>query len=216
MTDVRNFGFFVDVPGLAHERRWCRSRPWTDDFYIFDSARNQLIGRRTRRVIKLGDKVEVQVAKVDRFKKQVDFRLAGPPVASQTRPGPSRPGQTGTGPHRPGQARQGHGKSGQGRPGQLRTARAGRGQFQTGFQARKSSGGGGRRRHPDSGRRTLIVGMVKAGTGPKPGRPAGAGRQGKDLRSRAVSAGEGAMHSAICSGPVGGFPGKEQGVRERQ
>ena len=29
-----------------------------------------------RRVIRLGDKVQVQVAKVDSFKKQVDFRLA--------------------------------------------------------------------------------------------------------------------------------------------
>ena len=34
------------------------------------------IGRRQRRVIRLGDKVEVQIAKVDSFKKQVDFRLA--------------------------------------------------------------------------------------------------------------------------------------------
>ena len=38
--------------------------------------RNQLVGRRTRRVIRLGDKLTVQVAKVDTFKKQVDFRLA--------------------------------------------------------------------------------------------------------------------------------------------
>jgi len=34
------------------------------------------VGRRNRRVIRLGDKVEVQVSKVDSFKKQVDFRLA--------------------------------------------------------------------------------------------------------------------------------------------
>jgi ribonuclease R len=49
-----------------------------DDFYNFDSTRNQLIGRRTRRVIKLGEQMEVQVAKVDMFKRQVDFKLAGP------------------------------------------------------------------------------------------------------------------------------------------
>jgi predicted RNA-binding protein with RPS1 domain len=34
------------------------------------------VWRRNRRVIRLGDRVEVQVAKVDSFKKQVDFRLA--------------------------------------------------------------------------------------------------------------------------------------------
>lgn len=48
----------------------------TDDFYDFDATRGQLTGRRHRRVVRLGDKIEVQIAKVDSFKKQVDFRLA--------------------------------------------------------------------------------------------------------------------------------------------
>jgi len=48
----------------------------TDDFFEFDAARGQLTGRRNRRVIRLGDNVQVQIAKVDSFKKQVDFRLA--------------------------------------------------------------------------------------------------------------------------------------------
>jgi ribonuclease R len=47
-----------------------------DDFFVFDPARNHLVGRRTRRIIRLGDRVTVQVAKVETFKKQVDFRLA--------------------------------------------------------------------------------------------------------------------------------------------
>jgi ribonuclease R len=75
VTDVRNFGFFVDVPGLAMSGLVHLSL-LEDDFYQFDSERNQLIGRRTRRVFRLGDWVRVQVAKVDSFKKQVDFRLA--------------------------------------------------------------------------------------------------------------------------------------------
>jgi ribonuclease R len=48
----------------------------SDDFYQFDATRGQLVGRRKRRVFKLGDKVEVQIAKVDTFKRQVDFKLA--------------------------------------------------------------------------------------------------------------------------------------------
>jgi ribonuclease R len=75
VIDVRNFGFFVDVnelgmSGLVH------LSSMHDDFFVFDSARNHLVGRRTRRVIKLGDKLSVQVYKVDSFKKQVDFELA--------------------------------------------------------------------------------------------------------------------------------------------
>jgi ribonuclease R len=73
VIDVRAFGFFVDVPGLGMSGLV----PLTmleDDFYFFDSARNHLIGRRNRRIIRLGDKLDVQVAKVDTFKKQVDFR----------------------------------------------------------------------------------------------------------------------------------------------
>ena len=73
-TDVRNFGFFVDVPGLAMSGLVPLSTV-EDDFYDFDAARNHLVGRRTRRIIRLGDKLTVQVAKVDTFKKQVDFRL---------------------------------------------------------------------------------------------------------------------------------------------
>ena len=75
MTDVRNFGFFVDVPGLAMSGLVHLSS-LEDDFYLFDAQRSQLIGRRSRRVIRLGDKVQVQVFKVDSFKKQVDFQLA--------------------------------------------------------------------------------------------------------------------------------------------
>ncbi|HWX18674.1 MAG TPA: ribonuclease R [Candidatus Binatia bacterium] len=75
VIDVRNFGFFVDVPGLAMSGLVHLSSV-EDDFYQFDTERDQLVGRRSRRVIRLGDRVEVQVAKVDSFKKQVDFRLA--------------------------------------------------------------------------------------------------------------------------------------------
>ncbi len=75
VTDVRNFGLFVDVTGLAMSGLVPCST-MEDDFYVFDEARNQLVGRRTRRMIRLGDRLTVQVAKVDTFKKQVDFRLA--------------------------------------------------------------------------------------------------------------------------------------------
>ena len=75
VTDVRNFGFFVDVSGLAMSGLVPLSL-MEDDFYVFDEARRNLVGRRTRRMIRLGDRLTVQVARVDRYKKQVDFCLA--------------------------------------------------------------------------------------------------------------------------------------------
>ena len=86
VTDVRNFGFFVDVPGLAMSGLVLLSLV-EDDFFVFDEARRNLVGRRTRRVIQFGDKLTVQVAKVDTFKKQVDFRLA----AEERKPSGQRP-----------------------------------------------------------------------------------------------------------------------------
>ncbi len=75
VTEVRNFGLFVDVPTLSMSGLVPLSS-LEDDFYVFDSARNHLVGRRTRRIFRLGDNVEVQVGKVNTFKKQVDFQLA--------------------------------------------------------------------------------------------------------------------------------------------
>jgi ribonuclease R len=85
VTDVRNFGFFVDVTGLAMSGLVPLSTI-EDDFYVFDSGRNHLVGRRHRKIIRLGDKVEVQIAKVDSFKKQVDFKLATDTKADATKP----------------------------------------------------------------------------------------------------------------------------------
>ncbi len=84
VTDLRNFGFFVDVTGLAMSGLVPLSTV-DDDFYVLDPIRRQLVGRRTRRVIRLGDKIEVQVAKVDRFKKQVDFRFAPGQLAGDSK-----------------------------------------------------------------------------------------------------------------------------------
>lgn len=93
VTDVRNFGFFVDVPGLAMSGAVPLSTV-EDDFFVLDARQNLLVGRRTRRVIRLGDKVTVQVAKVDTFKKQVDFRLApnqGKQSSPRHQPAPRQP-----------------------------------------------------------------------------------------------------------------------------
>ena len=75
IVDVRNYGLMVELPdalitGLIHVSSL------TDDFYFFEPARRQLIGRRSRKRFSVGDQVSVFVARVDAFKRQVDFALA--------------------------------------------------------------------------------------------------------------------------------------------
>jgi ribonuclease R len=51
----------------------------TDDFYVFESVQRRLIGRRFRRRFAIGDELHVFAARVDRFKRQIDFALADQP-----------------------------------------------------------------------------------------------------------------------------------------
>jgi ribonuclease R len=75
IVDVRNYGLMVELPdalitGLVHVSSL------TDDFYLFEPARRQLIGRRSRKRFGVGDQLSVFVARVDIFKRQVDFAIA--------------------------------------------------------------------------------------------------------------------------------------------
>src|SRR6476646_2832746 len=75
VVDVRNYGLMVELPdalitGLIHVSSL------TDDFYVFEPARRQLIGRRSRKGFRVGDDLSVFVARVDVFKRQVDFAIA--------------------------------------------------------------------------------------------------------------------------------------------
>src|SRR5439155_19530972 len=68
------FGLFVEldeiyVQGLVHVSSM------TDDYYVFNEKAHALKGENTRKVYRLGDKVEVQVVRVDLERRQVDFAL---------------------------------------------------------------------------------------------------------------------------------------------
>lgn len=75
IVDVRNYGMVVELPdilitGLIHVSSL------TDDFYVFEPVQRRLIGRRSQRRFAIGDELRVFVARVDRFKRQIDFALA--------------------------------------------------------------------------------------------------------------------------------------------
>jgi ribonuclease R len=76
ITGVADYGFFAQaetlpVEGLVH----ISTLP--DDYYYFDDMSHSLVGQRTKRSFRLGDKVEVTVVHVDLFRRQLDFRLKG-------------------------------------------------------------------------------------------------------------------------------------------
>lgn len=84
VLEVKNFGLLVELPdvlltGLVHVSSL------TDDFYAFDAAQRRLIGRQSRRRFSVGDQLRVFVARVDVFKRQVDFAIADERPAKTTR-----------------------------------------------------------------------------------------------------------------------------------
>jgi ribonuclease R len=86
VLDVKNYGLLVELPdvlltGLVHVSSL------TDDFYIFNAAQRRLIGRQSHRRFSVGDQLKVFVARVDVFKRQVDFAIADNAPAKQARSG---------------------------------------------------------------------------------------------------------------------------------
>lgn len=74
ITSVTGFGLFIEladiyVEGLVHVTGL------QNDYYHFDPAHHRLVGERTRRIYRLGDKLRVRVARVDLDERKIDFEL---------------------------------------------------------------------------------------------------------------------------------------------
>ncbi len=87
IMEVKPHGMMVELVA-SHAYGLVHLTTLTDDFYRLAEDGRTLVGRRTGRVHAPGDAVEVTVERVDRFKRQVDFRLAAKP--GQTPRGPER------------------------------------------------------------------------------------------------------------------------------
>lgn len=76
ISGVTGFGIFVElvevyVDGLVHVTAL------GNDYYHFDAAKHRLMGERTRKIYRLGDKVRIRVVRVDLDETKIDFELAG-------------------------------------------------------------------------------------------------------------------------------------------
>jgi ribonuclease R len=87
IMEVKPHGMMVELDA-SHAYGLVHLTTLTDDFYRLAEDGRTLVGRRSGRIFAPGDGIEVVVERVDRFKRQVDFRLA------------PRPGQTPRGPER--------------------------------------------------------------------------------------------------------------------
>jgi ribonuclease R len=75
ITGVADYGFFAQaeelpVEGLVH------ISTLTDDYYYYEEATHSLTGRWTKRRYRLGDKVRINVVRVDLQRRQLDFRVS--------------------------------------------------------------------------------------------------------------------------------------------
>ncbi len=75
ITGVADYGFFAQAErfpaeGLIH------ISSLVDDYYWFDEVSHTLEGRRTKKRYRLGDRVRVEVARVDLQRRMLDLRLA--------------------------------------------------------------------------------------------------------------------------------------------
>jgi ribonuclease R len=74
ISGVAGFGLFIEIgevfaDGLVHVSSL------QNDYYVFDASGQRLIGERTRRVHRLGDRVNVRVMRVDLDERKVDLEL---------------------------------------------------------------------------------------------------------------------------------------------
>jgi len=74
ITGVASFGLFVELKKIFVEGM-VPLKYMDDDHYVFHDKRHFFKGRRTGKVYRLGDPVQVQVVRVDRDKREIDFLL---------------------------------------------------------------------------------------------------------------------------------------------
>ncbi|NGZ77170.1 ribonuclease R [Saccharibacillus alkalitolerans] len=193
---VTSFGLFVElentVEGLIHISNL------TDDYYHFDEARMTLVGERTSRIFRIGDIVEIRVAKVSMEEHTIDFELVDMKKSS------FRGGRGG--------GRRGEGAAGD----SFKRGQAGRGD-KTGKEKFGKDKGKGKGKKKDKKKKPEVFRPTEsAGTAPAGGAaPAEAGSAGG--RSRRKGKGKGKGKGGSAQGEAAGTaPGSQSAPRRRK
>lgn len=74
ISGIVQFGVYVQINDILIEGM-VRFKDIEDDYYEYDDKRHIAIGRRTKRVLRAGDKVRIAVSRVNMFSKKIDFAI---------------------------------------------------------------------------------------------------------------------------------------------
>ena len=74
VSGITHFGIFIELSQTLSEGL-IKLRDMHDDFYVYDEKNYAINGKRTGRRIRLGDKVNVKLVRVDEEKREIDFIL---------------------------------------------------------------------------------------------------------------------------------------------
>ena len=74
ITGVTDFGIFVEIIETKCEGM-LRLSDMKDDFYEYDEKSYRVIGRRRKKIYRLGDKVMVRVKKTDVDRRMIDLAI---------------------------------------------------------------------------------------------------------------------------------------------
>ncbi|MBS1513911.1 MAG: ribonuclease R [Bacteroidetes bacterium] len=74
ISGIVQFGIYVQIDDILIEGM-VRFKDIEDDYYEFDEKKHIAFGRRTKRILRAGDKVRISVARVNMFSKKIDFAI---------------------------------------------------------------------------------------------------------------------------------------------
>ena len=73
ISSITSWGMFVQLDNTVEGL--IRLAEINDDYYIYDDLNKQLIGKETKKVYKLGQKVKIEVVYADKQTRKIDFKL---------------------------------------------------------------------------------------------------------------------------------------------
>ena len=73
VSSITSFGMFVELESTVEGL--IRFDKMGDEYYIYDEDRKRLIGEKTNKVYKIGDKVKIRVIAANKLLRQIDFEI---------------------------------------------------------------------------------------------------------------------------------------------